>query len=120
MRTGADYRQSLRDGRRIWVMGDGLVDDITTHPATRAMVDEYSAWYDRHADPAWTDDFEVTAVWVEDPWFGRTDRKWGTGLAPHTIVSTTDLAADFVGWPSRYFMPTYGAALRYVIVAPLS
>ena len=55
MRTGADYRQSLRDGRRVWVMGDGLVDDITTHPATRAMVDEYVAWYDRHANPAWAD-----------------------------------------------------------------
>src|ERR1700693_3986492 len=55
MRTGADYRQSLRDGRRIWVMGEGLVDDITTHPATCAMVDEYVAWYDRHTDPAWTD-----------------------------------------------------------------
>lgn len=55
MRTGADYRQSLRDGRRIWVMGDGLAEDITTHRATRAMVDEYVAWYDRHADPAWAD-----------------------------------------------------------------
>ncbi len=55
MRTGAEYRQSLRDGRRVWVMGEGLIDDITTHPATRAMVDEYVAWYDRHADPAWAD-----------------------------------------------------------------
>src|ERR1700743_1453539 len=55
MRTGADYRQSLRDGRRIWVMGAGQVDDMTTHPATRAMVDEYVAWYDRHRDPAWQD-----------------------------------------------------------------
>src|ERR1700733_4572829 len=55
MRTGADYRQSLRDGRRVWVMGEGLIDDITTHPATRAMVDEYVAWYDRHSDPEWQD-----------------------------------------------------------------
>src|SRR5258708_29081976 len=53
MRTGADYRKSLRDGRRIWVLGEGLIDDVTTHPATRAMVDEYVAWYDRHFDPAW-------------------------------------------------------------------
>jgi aromatic ring hydroxylase len=55
MRTGADYRRSVRDGRRVWVMGGGAVEDITTHPATRAMVDEYVAWYDRHADPAWAD-----------------------------------------------------------------
>jgi aromatic ring hydroxylase len=55
MRTGEDYREALRDGRRVWVMGEGLVDDVTTHPATRAMVDEYVAWYDRHFDPEWQD-----------------------------------------------------------------
>src|SRR5262252_3644104 len=55
MRTGAEYRRSLRDGRRVFVLGEGQVDDVTTHPATRAMVDEYVAWYDRHFDPAWQD-----------------------------------------------------------------
>ena len=53
MRTGAEYREALRDGRRVWVMGEGMIDDVTTHPATRAMVDEYVAWYDLHRDPAW-------------------------------------------------------------------
>ncbi len=53
MRTGKEYREALRDGRRVWIVGEGLIDDVTTHPATRAMVDEYVAWYDRHADPAW-------------------------------------------------------------------
>ena len=53
MRTGADYRRALRDGRKVWVMGEGRVDDVTTHPATRAMVEEYALWYDRHCDPAW-------------------------------------------------------------------
>jgi aromatic ring hydroxylase len=55
MRTGADYRKSLRDGRRIWILGEGRVDDVATHPATRAMVDEYVRWYDRHFDPEWQD-----------------------------------------------------------------
>src|SRR5262245_49671329 len=55
MRTGAEYREALRDGRRVWVMGEGLVEDVTVHPATRAMVDEYVAWYDRHFDPEWQD-----------------------------------------------------------------
>lgn len=53
MRTGAEYRESLRDGRNVWVIGDGPVDDVTTHPATAAMVEEYVTWYDRHFDPAW-------------------------------------------------------------------
>ena len=52
-RTGAEYRAALRDGRKVWVVGEGEVEDVTTHPATRAMVDEYVAWYDRHFDPAW-------------------------------------------------------------------
>jgi aromatic ring hydroxylase len=55
MRTGAEYRAALRDGRRVWVLGEGQVEDLTTHPATRAMVDEYVAWYDLHFDPEWTD-----------------------------------------------------------------
>ena len=55
MRTGADYRVALRDGRKVFVMGEGRVDDVTTHPATRAMVEHYAAWYDRHFDPAWAD-----------------------------------------------------------------
>ena len=52
MRTGAEYRAALRDGRRVWVLGEGLVEDVTSHPATRAMVDEYVAWYDLLRDPA--------------------------------------------------------------------
>jgi aromatic ring hydroxylase len=55
MRTGADYRQSLRDGRKVWVMGEGAIADVVTHPATSAMVEEYALWYDRHFDPAWQD-----------------------------------------------------------------
>jgi aromatic ring hydroxylase len=53
VRTGGEYREALRDGRRVWVVGEGLIEDVTVHPATRAMVDEYAAWYDRHHDPEW-------------------------------------------------------------------
>ena len=55
MRTGDEYRASLRDGRKVLVIGEGLIDDVTTHPATRAMVDAYAAWYDRQCDPEWAD-----------------------------------------------------------------
>jgi aromatic ring hydroxylase len=53
VRTGAEYREGLRDGREVWILGEGRVEDVTVHPATAAMVDEYAAWYDRHDDPAW-------------------------------------------------------------------
>jgi aromatic ring hydroxylase len=55
MRTGAEYREALRDGRVVYVMGEGRIDDVTTHPATKAMVEEYVAWHDRHRDPGWAD-----------------------------------------------------------------
>jgi aromatic ring hydroxylase len=55
MRTGAEYREALRDGRNVWVMGEGRIPDVTTHPATGPMVDEYARWYERHFDPAWRD-----------------------------------------------------------------
>jgi aromatic ring hydroxylase len=55
VRTGSEYREALHDGRRVWVIGEGLIDDVTLHPATRPMVEEYVAWYDRHQDPDWQD-----------------------------------------------------------------
>ncbi len=55
MRTGADYRASLRDGRKVYILGEGKVEDVTTHPATSPMVEEYVKWYDRHHDPEWKD-----------------------------------------------------------------
>jgi aromatic ring hydroxylase len=55
IRTGAEYRDSLRDGRKVWVIGEGRVDDITTHQATHAMVEYYVDWYDHHRDPVWQD-----------------------------------------------------------------
>ncbi len=55
MRTGKEYREALKDGRQIIILGDGPVDDVTTHPLTKGMVDSYAAWYDRYSDPAWQD-----------------------------------------------------------------
>ena len=55
MRTGLEYREALKDGRDVWILGEGRVTDLASHPATRGMVDAYAAWYDRHRDPAWQD-----------------------------------------------------------------
>jgi aromatic ring hydroxylase len=110
MRTGAEYRQSLRDGRRVWVMGEGLIDDVTTHPATRAMVDEYVAWYDRHADPAWTD---------------RVHTPDGAPLAYHLPNSADDLvrmgkcfsATTFLSAGNITHTPAYGHLITLGILA---
>jgi aromatic ring hydroxylase len=45
IRTGNDYRASLRDGREVWMNGE-RVDDVTTHPAFRPIVDVRARIYD--------------------------------------------------------------------------
>ncbi len=79
MRTGGEYRESLRDGRRVWVIGEGLVEDVTLHPLTRPMVEEYVAWYDRHDDPSWQDLLlsAPDASGARTPWAFATPRTPG-------------------------------------------
>jgi aromatic ring hydroxylase len=97
MRTGGEYRDALRDGRRVWVMGEGLVEDVTLHPATRPMVDEYVAWYDRHHDPAWQD------VVLTPPDALGTRVPWAFALPK----SSTDLRAMGRSYSATIF-PTAG------------
>jgi aromatic ring hydroxylase len=96
MRTGADYRQSLRDGRRVWIVGEGFVDDVTTHPATRAMVDEYAAWYDLHLDKAW-----------QDIAFGPPDEAGARRPWAYTVPKSTD---DLLGMGRFLAATTFSSA----------
>lgn len=38
IRTGEEYRQSIRDGRRVWIDGE-RVTDVTRHPMLRPLID---------------------------------------------------------------------------------
>jgi 4-hydroxyphenylacetate 3-monooxygenase len=49
--TGAEYLESLRDGREIWIYGE-RVKDVTTHPAFRNTVRMIARFYDALHDPA--------------------------------------------------------------------
>jgi 4-hydroxybutyryl-CoA dehydratase/vinylacetyl-CoA-Delta-isomerase len=51
MLTGEQYRESLRDGRRVFIDGR-RVEDVTTDPAFRQSVDWTAASYDANYDPA--------------------------------------------------------------------
>ncbi len=54
MRTGEQYLESLRDGRRVYVGGE-LIEDVTTHPKTRGYAQAIAEYYDLHLDPAHED-----------------------------------------------------------------
>src|SRR5690348_13820924 len=45
LRTGAQYRDSLRDGRQVWINGE-RVKDVATHAAFKPIVDIRARIYD--------------------------------------------------------------------------
>ena len=51
IRTGEEYRESLADGREVWIDGE-QVKDVTTHPAFQPIVDVRARIYDLAHDPA--------------------------------------------------------------------
>ena len=51
IRRGEEYLESLRDGRRLWLMGE-RVEDVTTHPALAGCARSVAAVYDLQHDPA--------------------------------------------------------------------
>jgi 4-hydroxyphenylacetate 3-monooxygenase len=51
IRTGDEYRDSIRDGREIYIDGE-RVEDVTTHPAFQPIVDVRARIYDLAHEPA--------------------------------------------------------------------
>lgn len=47
LRTSDEYRQALRDGRRVWFEGE-YVDDVTEHPAFAGVVNMIGSYFDAH------------------------------------------------------------------------
>jgi 4-hydroxyphenylacetate 3-monooxygenase len=45
IRTGREYRESIRDGRQVWINGE-KVGDVTAHPAFKPIVDIRARIYD--------------------------------------------------------------------------
>ncbi|MCZ6683520.1 MAG: 4-hydroxyphenylacetate 3-hydroxylase, partial [Planctomycetota bacterium] len=51
IRTGAEYRDSLRDSREVFINGE-RVKDLATHPSFKPVVDIRARIYDMQHDPA--------------------------------------------------------------------
>jgi 4-hydroxyphenylacetate 3-monooxygenase len=50
IRTGEEYRESIRDGREVWMNGE-RIRDVTEHPAFKPLVDIRARIYDMAHDP---------------------------------------------------------------------
>ena len=54
IRTGTQYRDSIRDGRQVWVNGE-RVKDVSTHPMFKPLVDIRARMYDMQHESALRD-----------------------------------------------------------------
>jgi 4-hydroxyphenylacetate 3-monooxygenase/chlorophenol-4-monooxygenase component 2 len=105
LRTGADYIESLGDGRQVWVAGEKIAD-LAAHPATAGMVQAHAQWYDLHHDAAWADRL------IADP---ETQRS--VALTPPTtrdeLKAIADVTRDiaFLSAGNITHPPGYGALI---------
>ena len=54
IRTAAEYLDSIRDGRQVWINGE-KVDDVPTHPMFKPLVDIRARIYEMQHDAATRD-----------------------------------------------------------------
>jgi 4-hydroxyphenylacetate 3-monooxygenase len=93
IRNGDEYRDSIRDGREIWMDGE-KVKDVTTHPMFKPIVDIRARIYDMQHDPqtregmTYEEDGDRFAIGLKLP---RTHQDW------HDKRAAIDKVMDDVG-----------------------
>jgi 4-hydroxyphenylacetate 3-monooxygenase len=106
--TGAEYLESLRDGREIWIYGE-RVKDVTTHPAFRNTVRMLARLYDALHDPARKD---ILTTETDTGNGGYTHKFYRASRNVEEMVGARDAIAEWArltyGWMGR--SPDYKAA----------
>lgn len=101
IRTGAEYRDSIRDGRHVYINGE-RVKDVTTHPMFKPLVDIRALIYDMQHDPATApvmtcrDGGEINAIGnklprIEQDWW---DKRRATDTLMETIGGVVTRVGD--------------------------
>ena len=75
--------------------------------------------FETTADPALTDDYEVTGLWVSDPWYPRVSSIWGASRKPNQRITVKQLREDYLKWrrPTGRYPGKDG---KYVLVIPVA
>ncbi|HTF55006.1 MAG TPA: 4-hydroxyphenylacetate 3-hydroxylase N-terminal domain-containing protein, partial [Pseudonocardia sp.] len=106
--TGAEYIESLRDGREVFIYGD-KVKDVTEHPAFRNSVRSTARLYDALHDPAQQGVLTTATDTGSD---GFTHPFFRTPHSKEDLVADRDAIAAWArmsyGWLGR--SPDYKAA----------
>jgi 4-hydroxyphenylacetate 3-monooxygenase len=106
--TGAEYLESIRDEREIWIYGE-RVKDVTTHPAFRNTARMIARFYDAMHDPARK---AVLTTETDTGSGGFTHRYYKASRNVEDLVAARDAIAETArisyGWVGR--TPDYKAA----------
>lgn len=66
IRTGQEYRDSIRDGRQVWINGE-RVKDVTVHPAFKPIVDIRARIYDMAHEDKYRDTMSYRDPGTNEP-----------------------------------------------------
>jgi 4-hydroxyphenylacetate 3-monooxygenase len=113
--TGAQYLESLRDGREVYVYGE-RVKDVTTHPAFRNTARSIARLYDALHDPKTR---EILVSPTDTGSGGFTHKFFRVAHSREDVVGQRDAIAAWArmtyGWMGR--SPDYKAALMNTLGA---
>jgi 4-hydroxyphenylacetate 3-monooxygenase len=113
--TGAQYLESLRDGREVYVYGE-RVSDVTTHPAFRNAARSIARLYDALHDP---ETRELLVSPTDTGSGGFTHKFFRVARSREDVVGQRDAIAAWArmtyGWMGR--SPDYKAALMNTLGA---
>lgn len=109
VQTGAEFLESLRDDREVWIYGE-RVEDVTTHPAFRNSARSLASLFDTMHDPAYADRLtaptDTGSGGVTHPFF-KVARSKDDLRASRTAITTWQ--EQTFGWMGR--SPDYKASL---------
>lgn len=99
LRTGAEFKDSLDDGRQVWVNGQKL-KRVTDDPGLNAGIDLLAEMFDDQFEPTHSDDLTVI-----DPKSGlRTSRAWQVPRTHEDLVARRRM----IEYTSRKTVGTFG------------
>jgi hypothetical protein len=94
------YEMAIRESREAALKLAARQLRATGRPVGLLVWRGYHAWvmsgFTSIGDPAKTEDFELTGLFIEDPWFPRSDTKWGHSVGPDTLHSMDQMTGDFL------------------------
>jgi len=113
--NGAEYLESLRDGREVYIYGE-RVADVTTHPAFRNAARSIAKLYDALHDPATKD---VLTCPTDTGSGGFTHKFFKVAHSREDLIGQRDAIAQWArmtyGWMGR--TPDYKASLMNTLGA---